>query len=165
VEKKQKLEDLLVPVNPIEVMNFSMPSLVYKTTCLNIQDSLVYSVEARYYKKHFKGMHPDPHQAKLKTAQKILDAYIKNSFARTIITDLKGQLHQVLTKNKKYINTYIIGQQTIYSYKKEKERLVYTFYQLHPASGKIKFIKGNRAGLVSWTAISKLHVLRNTLMI
>ncbi len=48
-------------------------------------DSPVFTVVADYNKKQFKGMHPDSSQAKLKTAQKILDAYIKDIFTKSTV--------------------------------------------------------------------------------
>jgi len=111
----------------------------------------VHTVVADYNKKPFKGMHPDPDQARLKTAQKILDAYIKFSFRKKpaqviAANNFKGKLHKVSDNKGRYENTYIVGQQTIYSFKKQKERLVYTFFELHPR------IKINLIHRISWTA-------------
>lgn len=161
--KKQKpddtIYDLLIPVDPIEALKFCMPHLIYKTTS-SMHDSCgspVFTVVADYNKKAFKGMHPDSSQAKLKTAQKILDAYIKHIFftksTAALGGDLTGKIHTVPKKGIEPL-VCIVGQQTISTFKERKERPVYAFFQLHSSfiTNKIKFIQGSKGNKIPWTA-------------
>lgn len=160
LKKKQKYDDtiydLLVPVDPIDGLNLCLPDLVFKTTSSMLGDSCdspVYTVEADYNKKTFKGMHPDRDQAMLKTAQKILSAYIKYIFTLKSTADFIGKLHKIKKPGDDPV-VCIVGRQTISTFKKQKERPVYAFFQLDPSIVKIKRIRerGKPVNTRSWTA-------------
>jgi len=157
-KKKQNYGDtihnILVPVDPIEALNLCVPSLVFKTTSSvqNSYDSPVYTVVADYNEKTFKGMHPDCDQAMLKTAQKILSAYIKHIFTLKSTADFIGKVHKIKKPGSDPL-VCIVGRQTISTFKKKKERPVYAFFQLDPSLVKIKRIReGKPVTSRSWTA-------------
>lgn len=160
--KKQNYDDiiydLLVPVDPIDALDFCMPLLVFKTSSSlhDSCDSPVFTVEAKYRKKTFKGMHPDGYQALLKTAHKVLDAYIKHIFTSKNRADFLGKIYKIPKKGKEPL-IFIIGRQTIFTFKQQKECSVYSFFQLHP-SIKIKVIplkSVKPATVSSWIATGR----------
>jgi len=163
-KKKHKpydgIHNFLIPVDPIEALKFCVPDLVYKMIINSVHDSCdspVFTVVADYNKKQFKGIHSDFSQAKLKTAQKILDAYIKDMFftrrSAAQVGDLTGKIHTVPKKGENPL-VCIVGWQTISTFKKQKERPIYVFFQLNPSSirNKIKFMGGNKKNKIPWTA-------------
>ena len=139
-EKKQKLDgtidEILVPVDPIKAVKFFLPGLVFKTSGYTHR-SQVHTVSSTYREKVFKGIHPNRNQAKTKASSKIIDAFIKHTYNKDLPTDAEsiGSCKGKLTLDNKGMNgdTYIVGQQTMVSYKKGKESLLYTFYQLNPS--------------------------------
>ncbi len=159
-EKKQKLEEtiynVLIPVDPIEVLKLFLPTLHFGCSTIDTSDSQVHKVLAIYRRAPFKAKHPDLEQARLKTAQKIMDAFIKNFFIGKngvgVSGDLRGKL---MPKNGNTTNSYIVGQQKVYSQKKQKEHLLYTLFQLDLSSIKIstKEIKKKRGSV--WTGTGK----------
>jgi len=73
----------------------------------------------------------------MKSCSKIIDVSIRHTYSKDLSTaaELVGSCKGKLTSDKKGMdgNTYIVGQQTMVSYKKGKESLLYTFYQLNPS--------------------------------
>lgn len=159
-EKKQKLDDtiydVLVLVDPIEVLKVFLPTLHFGCSIVTTGNSQVHKVTAIYRRTPFKAKHPKLEEAKLKTAHKVLDAFIKNFFAKNLTGpsgDLRGK---VMVKTGTIPNSYIVGHQKIYSHKKEnKERLLYSYFQLDMSSIKINVSKNKRGCMWTGTGIQR----------